>query len=161
MCNHRTLSADAIAKPAPVKSLEPLMMRSTKKSPYFGKDLAKARQATQFIGEGSANSSTTAYAKALAPFANTGNYSSADVIFISAEGDRANRFNPIQIIPNGAYRNIDRAIAARASFIIDPPAHRNRPYNVGERQIASYLTAHGYRETSLGVFTPPPSQAPE
>lgn len=157
MCNHKPLSGNGSAKEAPVKCLGDLMMRSTKKSSYFVKDLAKARQATQFIGEGSASSSTTAYAIALAPFANTGDYSSDDVIFISAEGDRLNRFNPIEITPNGAYRNIDRAIVAGASFIIDPPTHRNRAYNIGERQIASYLTARGYRETSPGLFTPPPS----
>jgi len=133
-----------------------LLLRSTRKSPYFAKDLAKARRATQFIGEGSARSSTAAYAMAAAPLANTGCYSPDDVVFVSAEGNRAGRFDPIGTAPNGAYRNIDRAITAGASFVIDPPEHRARPYNVGERQIAAYLAARGYREAAPGLLTPPP-----
>ena len=132
-----------------------LMPQSTRKSPYFAKDLAKARRATQFIGEGSARSSTAAYAAAAASLANTGRYSAEDIVFISAEGNRAGRFDPIGTAPNGAYRNIDLAITAGASFVIDPPEHRARPYNVGERQIAVYLAARGYRETAPGLFTPP------
>lgn len=138
-----------------MKRLADLMAQSVRKSPYFSKDLAKAQRATQFIGQGSANSSTAAYAIAVAPLANTGSYASDDIVFISAEGERRSRFDPIGATPNGAYRNIDIAIAAGASFIIDPPAHRNRPYNTGERQIARYLIACGYRETSPGLFTPP------
>lgn len=142
-----------------MKHLGELLMRSARKSPYFTKDLAKAQKATQFIGEGNTGSSTAAYARALAPFANTGHYASDDVIFISAEGNRASRFDPIGITPNGAYRNIDRAIMAGASFIIDPPTHRNRPYNIGERQIAAYLVARGYQETAPGIFRSPLSSA--
>ncbi len=131
-----------------------LLTRSAKRSPYFQKDLAKARQATQLIGEGSAQSSTAAYVKAVGPYANTGRYTENDIVFVSAEGDRRARVNPIGTTPNGAYRNLDLAIAAGARFIIDRPADRNGAYNVGERQIANYLTARGYQETSPGLFSP-------
>ena len=80
-------------------------------------------------------------------------YTPEDVVFVSAEGSRSSRFNPIGSTPNGAYRNLSLAIAARATFVIDKPHDRNRPYNVGERQIATYLTAHGYQETAPGRFT--------
>ena len=133
------------------------LTRSTRQSPYFAKDLAKARKATQFIGEGSPQSSTAAYTHAAGPLANTGTYTDADVIFISAEDRRACRFTPIaHEQPRGAYRNINLAIEARASFVIDRPADRNRAYNVGERQIAAYLTRHNYQETVPGLFTPSP-----
>ena len=84
-------------------------------------------------------------------------HTAADVIFVSAEGARASRFNPIaHEQPRGAYRNINLAIDARASFVIDRPADRNRAYNVGERQIAAYLTHRNYQETTPGLFTPSP-----
>lgn len=130
-----------------------LLALSARQSPYFSKDLAKARSATQFIGQGSPGSSTAAYAKAASSLANTGAYTREDVVFVSAEGSRSSRFNPIGSTPNGAYRNLSLAIAARATFVIDKPHDRNRPYNVGERQIATYLTAHGYQETAPGRFT--------
>ena len=131
-----------------------LLSRSTKRSPYFAKDLAKARQATQFTGQGSPGSSTAAYARAAAPRANTGHYVAGDVVFVSAEGNRTGWFDPIGQAPNGAYRAIDRAIAARARFVIDRPADRNRPYNIGERQVAAYLEAQGYEEAAPGHFVP-------
>ena len=140
--------------------LASLLMRSAKKSPYFAKDLAKARRATQFIGQGSAGSSTAAYAAAAGELANTGRYSSHDIVFVSAEGNRRARFDPVGASPNGAYRNIERAIESGASFIIDPPEHRNRPYNVGERQIAAYLATRDYRELSPGFFVPSADRRP-
>ena len=134
--------------------LEALLLLSSKQSAYFGKDLRKARIATQFIGQGSYSSSTAAYAKATGPLANTGNYTKTDIVFISAEGARTGRFKLISGQPNGHYRNLLLAMAARASFIIDKPVDRNRPYNVGERQIATFLSNHGYVERTPGRFTP-------
>ncbi len=135
-------------------SLAELLSRSAKRSPYFAKNLAKARQATQFIGQGSPGSSTAAYARAAAPRANTGHYAAGDVVFVSAEGNRAGRFDPIGQAPNGAYRAINCAIAARARFVIHCPYDRNRPYNIGERQVAAYLEAYGYEEAAPGHFVP-------
>ena len=52
----------------------------------------KAKIATQYIGfaEGIAGSSTALYAKQAGKYANTGNYSSNDVIFVSVSGKRGN-----------------------------------------------------------------------
>ena len=136
-------------------ALATLLLTSSKQSPYLAKDLRKASIATQFIGQGSASSSTNAYAKAAHDLANTGIYSAGDTIFISAEGGRSSRFNPIGTAgPRGAYRNIDLAVSERASFIIDRPPDRARPYNVGERQIEAYLLACRYTENQPGLFTP-------
>ncbi len=130
------------------------LLKSTRQSPYFQKDLRKAARASQFIGEGSPSSSTAAYRKAAGPLANTGRYTQDDVVFVSAEGDRRSRFNPISTAPRGAYANLDLAIAAGSRFVIDRAADRSRPYNVGERQIAAYLSSKGYRETAPGFFEP-------
>lgn len=150
------MTPNASAQPP---TLAELLCRSTRKSPYFIKDLAKARRATQFIGQGSTQSSTAAYATAAGALANTGQYADTDVVFVSAEGDRRGRFNPIAGTPQGAYRTLDLAIAARARFVVDRQGDRERPYNTGERQVASYLAGRGYRETSPGLFCPPDTDA--
>lgn len=137
-------------------SLAAALGNSTKKSPYFGKDMAKARRATQMIGQGSAASSTEAYAQAAGAYANTGVYSAHDVVFVSSEGMRRGRFDPILGgVPQGAYRNLSLAIAQRARFIMDDQQNRQRSYNIGERQVAAYLLAAGYSETEPGLFSPP------
>ena len=75
--------------------------------PYTTKDQGKWTRATKMIGRGSARSSTQRYAQALAALANSGNYTAADVVFISAEGDRSGRLDP-------DWTEIDRAIQAGA-----------------------------------------------
>ncbi len=97
---------------------------------YAAKDARKAAQATKYIGRGSYRSSTNAYRLAIGPnFANTGVYDSGDVVWISAEGNRAGRVNP-------DFTEIGKAIAARATVITDGILDRERPYNIGERQVA-------------------------
>lgn len=64
-------------------------------------------------------------------------------MFVSAEGARQKRLA------------IDQAELARASragvtFITDTPADRNRPYNVGEREVADFLQAQGYEDDGQG-----------
>ncbi len=115
---------------------------------YQLKDQAKADQATKFIGRGSPQSSTNKYAESFGELANTGVYTPSDVVFISAEGNRANR-----LAVNTA--EIDKAVEARARFVTDIPADRTRAYNVGEREVASHLTGRGYIEVEPGLWEPP------
>lgn len=134
-------------------SLVDALKHSSKQSPYFAKDLAKAARATQMIGQGSAASSTSAYVRAAGPLANSGTYTAADTVFVSAEGRRGGRFDPIVGgRPQGAYTHLDAAIAAGAGFVVDAASDRAREYNLGERQIVAYLTAAGYREVAPGQF---------
>ena len=141
--------------PGRTDSLADLMTGSLKRSPYFGKDLAKARRATRFVGQGSPWSSTQAYAEAMAPLANTGSYAPDDVIFVSCEGARRDRFAcVVDGVPQGAYTDLDLAVAACATVVMDGPVDRARPYNVGEREVAGYLSGRGYVETSPGTFAP-------
>lgn len=138
-------------------SLADALSQSTKKSPYFAKDLAKARRATQMIGQGSPASSTAAYVAAAGPLANTGSYGAGDVVFVSAEGMRGGRFSPVVGgAPQGAYRNLLAAMRAGARFVMDDPPNRARSYNLGERQVADFLLASGYAEVAPGMFAKAP-----
>ena len=128
-------------------SLHNAIASSTRKSPYFEKDLAKFRDATKLISRGSGKSSSAAYAKAAGAKANTGEYDSSDVVVISAEGARKNRIGP-------DYDEIQLAIDAGVTFITDNPEDRARKYNVGEREVAAFLTENGYEETSPGKWSP-------
>lgn len=114
--------------------------------PYTKKDQAKSDQATKFIGRGSDRSSTAKYAKAWGDRANTGQYTADDVVFISAEGNRGGRVAP-------DFAEVGRAVEARATIITDDKTNREREYNVGEREVAKFLTSKGYRETSPGRWT--------
>lgn len=110
---------------------------SQKKSPYFSKDQEKAKYATKYIGEGSYNSSTQSYANTLQNKANVGDYTKDDIVFISAEGNRTGRISP-------NFDEIQKAIDSNARFITDNIADRTRQYNIGEREVAEYLTKQGY-----------------
>ena len=81
-------------------------------------------------------------------------------MFVSAEGNRRTRFNPISGAPRGAYTNLELAIAASARFVIDRPADRDRSYNIGERQIAAHLVSKRYHETAPGSFEPEATEHP-
>lgn len=112
---------------------------------FSEKDQRKADLANKFIGRGSANSSTNAYRIAYGAAANTGSYTAADVVFISAEGNRSNRLNP-------DFEEIGKAALASVIFITDDLANRSRSYNIGERQVADFLTKVGYSEVHLGIW---------
>jgi hypothetical protein len=128
---------------------------------HLAKELFKIRQATQFIGTGGGNDSTTtrmqnAYNQVGA--SNTGIYSPNDLIYVSSNGNRGNRFvNVKDGILQGAYTLIDKAIAANARFIMDTKSHLDATsgYNVGEVAMADYLTKKGYvREDATGIWSP-------
>ena len=117
---------------------------------YAAKDARKAALSTKYIGRGSDRSSTNAYRIAIGKArANTGSYSSDDVVWISAEGARVGRLAP-------DFVEIALACAARATFITDDAANRKRSYNVGDREVSAQLRLSGYRELTPGRWTPPP-----
>jgi uncharacterized protein YehS (DUF1456 family) len=127
---------------------------------HLPKEQFKTKQATQYIGEGATNSSTDNYKKLYAEYglANTGNYNSLDLIYVSSNGNRGGRVNPVQNgVLQAAYKNIDKAIAAGARFIMDTAAHieKTKSYNIGEIALAEYLTSKGYvREDKTGIWSP-------
>ena len=114
--------------------------------PYTAKDQVKSDMANKLIGRGSSRSSTEQYRLAWGDQANSGTYASNDIVFISAEGNRAGALKP-------DFREIKIAMDAGARFITDNKANRKRPYNTGERQVADFLSQNGYREESDGFWT--------
>lgn len=122
-------------------------VRLTGSSPYLAKDQRKADKATKFIGRGSERSSTAQYARDFGALANSGSYDAGDVVFISAEGARSGRVDP-------DLAEIKDAVTAGATILTDDAPNRNRPYNVGERQVAEFLASNGYAEAEPGVWKP-------
>lgn len=114
-------------------------------SPYTAKDQAKSDRANKFIGRGAPGSSTAAYAKAWGDRANTGVYTSDDVVFISVNGNRPGALPP-------PWAEIKKAMSAGATLITDTPADRARNFNTGERAVAEFLSKNGYRESSPGTW---------
>ena len=116
------------------------MPKLTIRNSFGYKDQMKADISNKFIGRGSAASSTNQYAKDYGDKANTGNYVSSDVVFISAEGNRTGRLLP-------DVTEIVKACEAGATLVTDSPYHRNRQYNVGERFVAELLIRQGCEES--------------
>lgn len=105
---------------------------------YYDKDKTKAKPANKYIGRGSLSSSTHWYATNLPQeIVNCGQYEPSDIVFISAEGNRPKRV-PID------KEEIAKAASAGVRFITDKAEHRNRNFNIGERETAAYLTDLGY-----------------
>lgn len=103
---------------------------------YADKDARKAKIATQFIGYGAKGSSTDNYRVQWGAKANTGMYNEDDRVFVSVNGNRPNRVLPPKEL-------IEKAVKAGAVIITDNPYHRNRSYNVGEREVAELLKSLG------------------
>jgi hypothetical protein len=121
-------------------------MRIQPNNPRYGaKDAAKAAKANKFIGYGTQGSSTELYRSQVGEVANVGKYTKDDIVFISVNGDRPNRVKPM-------WGEINRAIAARVTFITDDAPNRARAFNVGEREVADHLQANGYQEVGPGEW---------
>ena len=127
---------------------------------WVGKEQAKTKIATQFIGDGGNTDSTTNRIKSeYLKFgkANTGKYIASDIVMVASNGNRSGAFVPvIQGVLQGAYKNIDLAIQAGASFVMDTAAHLKATanYNTGELALAEYLKSKGYsRNDETGVWS--------
>ncbi len=146
-----------------------LQERITKKLPLIAnpnakkhvpKELVKTKIATQYIGDGSPNSSTDRYKKMYAEegVANTGAYTSSDVIYVSSNGKRGGRVNPVKDgVLQGEYINVQKAMDAGATIVMDTAAHLKKTagYNIGELALAKYLKDNGYkREGVSGIWKP-------
>jgi hypothetical protein len=116
-------------------------------NPYFSKDLKKAEKANKFIGRGSAASSTNKYMIAAGELANCGFYTNEDIVFVSSEGMRKGRLEP-------NFDELSKAVLAKVTFVMDDEYNRNRPYNLGERQVAEFLQKSGYIDIGKGIWKP-------
>lgn len=160
---------DSYAFMALEEATGPLQQRMTKKigdqinesaKHHLPKERVKTRQATQFIGRGKAGSSTSKYMQMYNEegVANTGDYTANDIVYVSSNGKRVGRVNPvIRGELQGVYTNIDKAIKAGASIIMDTAEHLQKTggYNIGELALADYLATHGYaRQGVSGMWKP-------
>ena len=114
---------------------------------------SKAKIATQYIGfaEGIAGSSTALYAKQAGKYANTGNYSSNDVIFVSIGGRRGNEVVRKQQ-QDKTIREAVKALDAGATLITDNASYvESNSYNEGEKRLAANLKDRGYNYSETTV----------
>lgn len=122
----------------------------------------KGAMANKFIGfaDGIFNSSTGKYAQQAGDKANTGNYTSDDVVFISIPGKRGNE----DVRHQQQDRTITealKALKAGATLLTDNKAYtENSTYNEGEKRLAKALNDAGavYSEIqkdnqTIGVWT--------
>lgn len=151
--------------PSVKKSLNPLLEAGVKSTDMYGnaaKDIEMANESTQFIGFQSGNasvSSTEKYRQAWGANANTGNYSSQDIIMISGSGTfRGVTEEQIKETLTNKYKPlIEKAIKAGASFRV---GNRYDKGNLSDELVAKYLQAKGYVEEKLNGYSrwSPPTQ---
>ena len=111
------------------------------------KAIVKASVANKFIGfaEGIVGSSTDLYSKQAGKYANTGNYSNNDVIFVSIGGKRGNPEIRKQQ-QDKTIKEAIKAIEAGATLITDNKAYvESSDYNEGEKRLAKNLKVKGYK----------------
>jgi hypothetical protein len=158
----RVFEPDAATQEAPIAqpstSVNPLIQAGVKPTDMAGnaaKDIQMAAESTQFIGfqSGTATvSSTNKYKKAWGDKANTGTYSSNDVIMVSGSGlfrgvteaqireTLTNKYKPL----------LEKAVAAEASFRV---GNRYEKGNLSDQLISQYLKSKGYTEQKLEGYS--------
>lgn len=114
------------------------------------KDVKKALKADYFIGIGSAGSSTEFYLNQIPKeLCNKQHYESAGKVFVSINGRRKDRVGIKKILDL-----LQIALNAGCSFICDNNYDRNRPYNVGERELYCWFLDNGLFEAEAGEWYP-------
>jgi alkylated DNA repair dioxygenase AlkB len=113
----------------------------------------KASIATQYIGfgEGISGSSTELYRQQAGDFANTGNYSSNDIIFVSIPGKRGS----VEIAKREQDKTIKeaiKAVEAGATILTDNKAYTDASsYNTGEKRLYANMETKGYNYSEITV----------
>jgi hypothetical protein len=113
----------------------------------------KASIATQYIGygEGIAGSSTETYRQQAGVFANTGNYSADDVIFVSIGGRRGTAEQQ-KTQQDRTIKEAIKAIEAGATILTDNKAYTDsNSYNTGEKRLYANMEANGYNYSEITV----------
>ncbi len=139
-------------------SANPLVQAGVKPTDMKGnasKDIQMAKESTQFIGFKSGNakvSSTDKYKQAWGDRANTGNYSSKDIIMVSGSGTwRGVTADEIRKTLTEKYKPLlEKAIAVGASFRV---GNQYTKGNLSDELIAKYLQQKGYKEEKLDGYS--------
>jgi hypothetical protein len=111
---------------------------------YLEKDKLKFAPCNKIISRGVKGSSSYNYATNPELYlhkdliANPTDFEPTDIVGISSNGNRrGGRKKP-------DFELIYKAAEARVTFITDNKANRERPYNIGEREVAEFLYSLGY-----------------
>jgi hypothetical protein len=109
------------------------------------KAVTKAIYATQYIGFGvNSASSTELYRQQAGVYANTGVYSSEDVVFVSVNGRRGNATDRKKV-QDATIRLAILAISNGAILLTDNDKYiATSDYNEGEKRLALCLAHYGY-----------------
>ncbi len=144
---------------APVsQTANPLVQAGVKPTDMYGnagKDIQMASESTQFIGFKSGDaavSSTNKYRQAWGDKANTGEYTSSDVVMVSGSGTfRGVTEEQIKKTLSEKYKPLlEKATAAGASFRV---GNQYAKGNLSDQLVAEYLRKKGYREEKLNGYS--------
>lgn len=117
---------------------------------YRLKDVEKAKIANKFIGYGAEGSITDLYSIVLPrEVVNCGTYTADDVVFVSVNGIRGNR---VSLEHPALRKQLVAAVLAGANIVCDNEYHRNRSFNIGERELATTLVCADYMEVESNEF---------
>lgn len=138
--------------------VNPLVQAGVKPTDMSGnasKDIQMASESTQFIGFKSGDakvSSTDKYRQAWGSRANTGNYTSDDVVMVSGSGTfRGVTEDQIRKTLSEKYKPLlQKAVAAGASFRV---GNQYAKGNLSDQLVAEYLRKQGYVEQKLNGYS--------
>lgn len=136
-----------------LKKLRTVDLRVTKSIGV--KDQYKANVAEAFIGIGATGSSTELYQKAFHVIGkdNHRSFDEGELVFISINGKRPGRVGIGAILPHLRALVLGNGIA-----ITDNQTNAERAYNIGEREVARFLSDSGYQRfnfQNFGIWLPP------
>lgn len=119
-----------------------------KKSVDLKKATAKASIANKFIGFGAPNSSTALYQKQAGEYANVGNYTKDDTVFVSINGKVKNAIEyQLQTIDEAV-----KAIRSGARLLTDSAEYLDKSsYNTGEKLLAEHLKLIGATYQTIDI----------
>ena len=131
---------------------QPTSVLSNLIQPKKGVDLkkatAKASIANKFIGFGAPNSSTELYQKQAGEYANVGNYTKDDTVFVSINGKVKNAIEyQLQTIDEAV-----KAIRSGARLLTDSAEYLDKSsYNTGEKLLAEHLKLIGATYQTIDI----------
>ena len=114
---------------------------------------AKAKISTKYIGfaDGINGSSTALYAEQAGNVANTGDYNSNDVVFVSVPGKRGNA-EVVKSQQDKTIKEAIKAVEAGATIITDNKSYiDSSSYNTGEKRLYNNMEAKGYNYSEITV----------
>jgi hypothetical protein len=140
------------------QAVNPLSQAGVKPTDMYGnaaKDIQMASESTQFIGfqSGSATvSSTNKYRLAWGDKANTGNYTSSDVVMVSGSGTfrGVTEAQILKTLKEKYKPLLEQAIEAGASFRV---GNQYAKGNLSDKLVADYLSTKGYIEEKMNGYS--------